>query len=422
MTDEKLLTDTAEKIIKLFKEKNVDVSKKDIITAMKELTNDEFQISIEESAKIVTRKFAKRNNIEVKYTPATNDMSNIADLVPGTWVNIEGKVISVSKPDSNRIHQSAIIADNTGSIRVTVWNRKPDEPRVMDMSPGKWYKFSNVIINTFKNTMSIGVQNSSFITEMESKQDDFVVPRVKIEGISNGIISTVCKVVKLFEPKSDKVFQSGYIGDDTGTIMFTIWSSQAPKFKLSEGNVYLFNNISVTTFNDKKSLVIGNDVTPSDETIEVKSNTITINGVLTIVSEGSGIVRRCTVKGCGRVLTNQGFCPDHEIQKDFKYDMRIKGIIDNGYEAKNIYFPMKLVEEISGVTLAEAIKMAENNPLGRDSVEMLVREKTAGRYYIIEGNEINGRVVASSAKPMTLDDMKNYTGLDITVVQSKLEV
>lgn len=421
MIDEKELDTTADKIIKLFATKSIDVSKKDVIDGMKSLVNTEYEIPVNEAAKIITRRFAKMHNADVKFAASTGDVSNIGELIPNTWVTIEGKIMSASNPDNKRIHQVAFISDSTGTIKVTVWNRTPEEPRVMDLKVNKWYKINDAIVNAYKGDISIGVQKNTLIAEID-KKEDIAAPQVKIADIKTGIISVTAKVVKLFEPKSPKVFQSGYIGDDTGTIQFVIWASQPPKSKIEEGKTYDFNMITANSFNEKMSLAIGADVKPSKKTFEVKNTTSSFTGALVLIKEGSGLVKRCTVPGCGRVLNNMNYCNDHEIQKDFKYDMRIRGILDNGYNAKDIYIPSKIVEELIGLTLEQVIKKAENTPLGPGQIFMDIQEKLIGKYYVVEGNDINDRIITTNVKLVTLDGMKLLTGIDFKMQQSKLEV
>ena len=55
-----------------------------------------------------------------------------------------------------------------------------------------------------------------------------------------------------------------------------------------------------------------------------------VTGVIVHLAPGSGLIKRCPVEGCNRVLSRQNYCPVHEIQKDFRYDLRIKGVLDDG--------------------------------------------------------------------------------------------
>jgi ssDNA-binding replication factor A large subunit len=92
--------------------------------------------------------------------------------------------------------------------------------------------------------------------------------------------------------------------------------------------------------------------------------------------------------------------------------MRIKGVIDDGIEAKYIHASMKLTERLLGATLEETIKKSENTPLGADTILLDLREKLVGKYYCVEGNEIDGRIIATDIRPLRLEEEKQITGLD----------
>jgi replication factor A1 len=283
------------------------------------------------------------------------------------------------------------------------------------MIVGKWYKISNGIVNVYNNIPAIGVQKSTIVTKIDGKAK-LSTNITKISEIKPGISNLQAKVVKLFEPKSDKVAQAGIIGDATGTIRFVIWKSTAPKKQLKDGQVYDFPFAACNMFNNTLSVsLIADESKESKTEIDVKTTNMTFLGNLVTVQEGSGVVKRCTVEGCGRVLNRMNYCTIHEIQKDFKYDMRVKGVIDTGYEAKFIHVPLKQTEELIGLTLEQAIKQSEHNPLGVESVYMDIKNKIVGKYYIIEGNEMNDRILVSSIKLATVDDMKKSTNLDFKV-------
>ncbi len=71
----------------------------------------------------------------------------------------------------------------------------------------------------------------------------------------------------------------------------------------------------------------------------------------------------------------------HEIQSNFRYDLRLKGVLDDGERARNILIQRDLVEKLTGITLDEAISIAESNPLGMDEIFYRVRNAVLGRYY-----------------------------------------
>lgn len=413
MDSTKEIETAAEKIIQLFKSKEVDLPKKSVIEDLSKLMSGELELPLNDAIRAVVGKYGRQNNIKIQFGgTSSGEIIPIKDLQANTWVTIEAEVIEVAKPDNKRIHQTAIVTDGSGSIKVTVWNRKPDEPHVQDLIPGKWYKIANAVVNNYNDVNTIGIQKTTNISEIEKKVK--LTPSfTKVADIAPGIINIKVKVTKLFEPKSDKVYQSGIIGDETGSINFVIWNSSKPTKKLTEGKVYTSMFAACNKFKDKCSLALCLDeTTESEGDIDVKSSTISMVGNIVTINEGSGIIKRCPVEGCGRTLNRMNYCTTHEIQKDFKYDMRIKGVIDDGVESKYIHVSAKLTEQLLETTLETAIKKAENTPLGADTILLELREKLVGRYFAIEGSDMDGRIIVSKITPLKLDEMKKITGLD----------
>lgn len=413
MDSTKDIENAADKIVQLFKSKEVDLPKKSVIEDLSKLIGGELELPLNDAIRAVVGKYGRQHNIKIQFGgTSSGEIVPIKDLQPNTWVTIEAEVIEVAKPDNKRIHQTAIVTDGSGSIKITVWNRKPDEPHVQDLIPGKWYKIANAVVNSYNDVVTIGVQKSTNINEIE-KKEKLTPSFTKISDISPGIINIRAKVTKLFDVKSDKVYQSGVIGDETGSINFVIWNSSKPSKRLVEGKIYTSMFAACNKFKDKYSLALCIDETTESEGImDVKSSNISMIGNIVTINEGSGIIKRCPIEGCGRTLNRMNYCTTHEIQKDFRYDMRIKGVIDDGIESKYIHISAKLTEQLLEMTLDAAIKKSENTPLGAESILLELREKLVGRYFYIEGSDMDGRIIVSKITPLNIDEMKKMTKLD----------
>jgi len=102
--------------------------------------------------------------------------------------------------------------------------------------------------------------------------------------------------------------------------------------------------------------------------------------------------------------------------------MRIKGVIDDGVTAHYVHVPLKLTEQLLGLNLEQAIKKSEHEPLGIESIYHDLKAKVVGRYYHVEGNVINDRMIVSSIRPATVEEAKQITGVDFKLSpQTKLE-
>jgi replication factor A1 len=138
-----------------------------------------------------------------------------------------------------------------------------------------------------------------------------------------------------------------------------------------------------------------------DADIAVSGGETVTRGAIVHIAPGSGIIKRCPVEGCNRALSRQNYCPVHEIQPKFIYDLRIKGWLDDGKKTYNILLQRDVVESLTGIALDAAKEIAENNPLGMDEVFLRMRDIVLGRYVVCHGREIDSRVLVNKCERVT---------------------
>ncbi len=130
---------TAERISVKIGQKGQSVDKKKIEAKLRRLV-EEFGVQPAEAERSVTNELAKEFNLTGIGTGSggagAKEDRSIADVAPGEWVTIEGKVVSILSPPSPSIAQSGIIADSTGAIRFVAW-AKANAPK---MQEGAWYR------------------------------------------------------------------------------------------------------------------------------------------------------------------------------------------------------------------------------------------------------------------------------------------
>ena len=205
-------------------------------------------------------------------------------------------------------------------------------------------------------------------------------------------IDITAKVVELWEPRSDAIGQVGLLGDETGRIKFTAWAkSDLPT--LEDGEVYHLGNVVTDEYEGQYSVKLNRTTTieEADEAIEVGDNTTEIEGALVDMQSGSGLIKRCPEDGCTRVLQN-GRCSEHgEVEGTF--DLRVKGVIDDGREVNEVIFNQEMTEELTGVTLDEAKEHAMD-ALDTSVVADNIRDEILGNYYRISGPVLGRYVLA----------------------------
>ena len=206
-------------------------------------------------------------------------------------------------------------------------------------------------------------------------------------------LDVTAKVVDLWDATSDAVAQVGLLGDETGTVKFTKWSkSDLPA--LEAGQVYDLRNVVTDEYQGRFSVKLNRTtvIEELDEDIEVGDDAVEVEGALVDIQSGSGLVKRCPEEDCTRVLKN-GRCSEHgEVEGEF--DLRIKGVLDDGTEVHEVIFDKEATEELTGIGLEQAKEMAMD-ALDTSVVADEMREQTLGRYYRVVGPTLGRYVLAN---------------------------
>jgi replication factor A1 len=256
-------------------------------------------------------------------------------------------------------------------------------------------------VDEFRGAGQLKIHSGTIISEIENEAP--LIPKViPVRDLHPGVGSVRVKVVQEWESSHERMLQSGLLGDETGTIKFTIWREEG-KEKLLPGQVYSIYYALVDEFNGRLQLNLSTAVYLQEEGEIRVTEGEAARGVIVHLAPGSGLIKRCPVEGCNRVLSRQNYCPVHEIQKDFRYDLRIKGVLDDGIRTRNILVQKDIVEALSGMKLEEAVALAESSPLGMDEVFYRIRDAVLGRYFQVRGSEFDGRILVKECQKITFD-------------------
>jgi replication factor A1 len=211
------------------------------------------------------------------------------------------------------------------------------------------------------------------------------------------------KLVDLWEPRSDSISQVGLVGDESGTIKFVAFqTSDLPKLK--EGQAYELSNVVTDEYEGNYSVKLNRTtgITEIDEEIEVGDNADTVEGALVDIQSGSGLIKRCPDDDCTRVLQN-GRCSEHG-QVEGEFDLRIKGVLDDGETVTEVIFDREATENLTGMGLEEAKDMAMD-ALDTTVVAEEMADDVLGRYYRVTGPTF-GRYVL-------VDELENPGAVDV---------
>lgn len=391
-------SEAAERISRKFQKSGQAVDVKKIEGKLRRLV-DEFGVQPQEAERSVTNELNKEFNIPAAGSGgggkagSANELKQIADGVPGDWVTIVGKVVALSAPASPSIAQSGIIADESGAIRFVAW-AKSNAPA---MAEGSWYRIESAVVDEFKGVPNLKIHSGTTVKEITEDRSLIPTP-VPIKDLHPGIGGVRAKVIQEWDATHERMLQSGLLGDETGTIKFVIWKEPG-KEKLVVGAVYTIFYAQVDEFNGRLSLNLNAATVMQEEgDIPVSGGETEVRGSIVHIAPGSGIIKRCPVEGCNRALSRQNYCPIHEIQPKFVYDLRIKGWLDDGEKTHSILLQRDVVESLTGLSLAAAQEIAENNPLGMDEVFLQMRDKVLGRYIVCHGREIDNRLLVNKCE------------------------
>src|SRR3990172_5903822 len=225
----------------------------------------------------------------------------------------------------------------------------------------------SILVNKFRVPINEARRNvtSHFLKVHNINQDEFFANAgfanqspVKIAELTedNKWCSFIAKVSMLWEARHEKIAQTGVLGDETGTIVFTTWKSSGVPV-LEEGKCYTFKNVVTSEWQGKMSIKINknSEIHPyNDSDITIAKKTVTVVGAMVDLQQGSGLIKRCPE--CNRSLV-KGACADHG-RVEGVYDLRIKGVIDNGVTSQDIVLNRDLTEKLTGMTLEKAKEIA----------------------------------------------------------------
>ncbi|MDH7593981.1 MAG: nucleotide-binding protein [Methanomicrobiales archaeon] len=379
------LTEAVERISHKMESKGKKVERSKIESKMRLLVED-FGVNMAEAERTVMNDLAKEYSVNL--AGAQNaDRKEIGALMPGEWVTIEGKCVALIAPPSPAISQTGILADTTGAIRFVVWARAEKPP----MEQGRWYRIESAVVDEYRGAPKLNIHSGTTISPVD--QDIPIIPSMhRVAELRPGVASVRVKMIQEWEPSHPRMLQTGLVGDASGIVKFTIWNEEG-KEKLQPDTVYSIYYALVDEYAGRLQLNLSSALyLPEEGDIQVWSGE-KIVGALVHIAPGSGLVKRCPVEGCNRVLSRQNYCSVHEIQKNFRYDLRIKGVLDDSERACNVLFPCELVESLTGIRLEEAIELAEGSPLGMDEVFFRLRDAMLGRYFSCTGTEIEDRTI-----------------------------
>jgi len=369
---------------------HVDASVDDVEERLDTLVN-EYRVPVEEARRSVVSHYLDEAGLEREDIRGEAESVTIEDIdTDEQWLDVTAKVVQLWEPRSESISQVGLLGDETGSIKFVSFATS----ELPELEEGTTYHLTNVVTDEYQERFSVKLNRT---TEIEEADEDLDVDapdgergenrEIELAAIDTDEqwIDVTAKVTELWEPRSESISQVGLIGDESGTTKFVSFAtSELPE--LEEGAVYRLNNVVTDEYQGDFSVKLNRTTeierVEVEEDFEVGDNTIEAEGVLIDVQNGSGLIKRCPEDDCTRVLQN-GRCSEHG-EVDGEFDLRVKGVLDDGKSVQETIFDREATEELGGVGLEDAKEMAMD-ALDTTVVADEISEKVLGRYYRVSG-------------------------------------
>jgi replication factor A1 len=231
---------------------------------------------------------------------AGNEVQKVADITPGTGnVRLIAKVMSVFPAKEFNRNDGTIgrvanllVADETGSIRLTLWDDKADLVKTGDITVGQTFQISGYVKEGYSG-VEVNIGNNGVLCETDEKIEASVAS-TKITDIKNGMgdINLRARVldiadIKTFNRKDGSTGRVSNItvGDDTGKIRVTLWDEKTdllPELNINDSieiiNAYAREN----NFSQQVEVQVGNRtiLKKTDKEVDYSENFTPISDII----------------------------------------------------------------------------------------------------------------------------------------------
>lgn len=376
---------------------------------------------------------AGRQSMEPTAEPGSLPEIRLKDLRAGLPpVHILGRIVALSRREvttrtdgRRRSVLSGLLSDGTATVRFTWW-----DPPAEGVDRGTVLRAVNAQVREFRARAELSFGWSTKIepaSELElpsvdprsvplrrvselALQDDPFRLEVRVRDVSP-------RTVTVREER--RTIYSGHLTDGSGTVPFTAWVDFRLKpgdvIRVMGGYVRLFRGVPEVTL-DERSHVEGlpPDAVPSspksaDALLSIgvaegrgTGALVTIEGLAVGLAPPSGIVRRCPT--CARAL-RAGTCGIHGAVPGVA-DLRARLVLDDGTGAATVSLPQEATEQVSGLTLSQALEMVRSDST-EARVEGELRRRLLGKRFRVSGgtrvDEFGLSVAATGIEPIQVD-------------------
>ena len=204
----------------------------------------------------------------------------------------------------------------------------------------------------------------------------------------------------LFEPKSDRILQTGLMADDTGVIRFVLWNGEKVPRCVRPGQTYIFKNVLVNEFAETYQVESTSDteIKACEDKIQVcKSRELT--GIVLAVT--GGLNMRCSE--CYRCISDR--CPIHG-DADVAYTLDVKMLLSTTDEDVWLVLTEDVFKELTGFDVDVAIEKAKKN-MDKSAIVKEAEKYLLGRVITVRGPYIEwGKYRALHVEEVNIPEVK----------------
>ncbi|MDY6966219.1 MAG: hypothetical protein SVM80_09695 [Halobacteriota archaeon] len=392
---ERIIDEIAGQIRSRFSDIGIDVSIEEIRKRLDLLIN-EYKVPEGEAKRSITNYFLTKHNAS-RLQFQDSDSLKIKDIkTEGQWISLKANVIQLWENEHESISQVGLLGDESGIIKFVSW-AKAELPY---LDEGKSYEFRNVVTDSWNDRFSVKLNQNTQITMLDEEVKAIGGGDILISDIDSGDqwVNLKVKVLQLWDSGHESISQVGLIGDESGTIKFTKWASSGLP-DVVEGQCYEFKNVITDYWQERFNIKLNRNskIIDIDEEISVARSEAVMRGAIVAIQEGSGLIKRCQI--CNRVLIDES-CGEHGFV-DGVYDLRIKGVLDDGEVAQDILLNRETTERVTKVTLERAKLAFEEGD--QTSVLSEIKDVLLGRYFEVKGPMIGRYILVDEIAGYSLE-------------------
>lgn len=161
-TQKEICTKVRKEIQAQFKEQGISIKHEEIDKRLMKLLG--FKVPRDEAKRNIIKILNREHDLNVNAgTEMETPNLKVNELANGKWANLEVVVKQLWESNHESIHQTGILADESGTVKFTSW----DSANIPEMEEGKSYHVKNVITKEWQGNLQVDFNKTSSIEPID---------------------------------------------------------------------------------------------------------------------------------------------------------------------------------------------------------------------------------------------------------------